>query len=234
MKIPTKIQANIQTQELKRQQIKEGTEMVERVEALRKALNSLQDQHKHFIENSKEELMRETTELFGQKETLKAEVASLTVVKIELQKPLDDEWKKLKDAQIIFEREKEKFTVADDKLDARERELKVREARIDITLERAEKSQIESENRNKEAESNEKESENILKAMRNSKQEADVQIAQRMEEMKKKEDEVEFEKQGVEHVKKLNQIKEKELNERERQIKDKEQTFLRNKKRDGN
>lgn len=233
MKILEKRIANTQSQELKRQQIKEGTEMVERVEALRKALNSLQDQHKQFIEKSKEELERETTELFIQKEILKAEVVSLTSVRTELQRPLNEEWKKLKDAQLAFERDKENFTVADDKLDDRERELKVREARIDITLERAEKAQIESENKNKEAESNEKESANILKAMQNSKQEADLKIAQRIEEIKKKEDEVEFEKQGVEHVKKLNQIKEKELNERERQIKDKEQTFLRNKKRDG-
>lgn len=231
MKIPEKKVANNQAQELKRQQIAEGTLMVEKIEALRKALNSLQDQHKHFIEQSKEEMQRETSELFGQKETIKAEVVSLTAVREELRRPLDKEWKELRDAQTIFERSKEKFEVKDGKLDARERELKNREARIDVTLERAEEAQIESEQRSKDAKIAKEDAEYALKAMQNNKQNADEEIAKRMEEMKKKEDSVEFEKQGVEHVKKLNALKEKELNDRERAINDKYATLLRTEKR---
>lgn len=230
MKIPDKKVANTQAQELKRQQISEGTEMVQKIEALRKALNSLQEQHKYFIEKSKEELSRETSELFGQKETLKAEVLSLTAVRAELQRPLDEEWKKLRDEQAIFERSREKFTVQDEKLEARERELKVREARIDITLERAEKAQLESKERSRQIQIDGLEAENILKGIQNAKEGADIQIAQRLEEVKLREDAVEFEKQGVEHVRKLNDLKEQELQEKESKLKDQHETLKRAKK----
>lgn len=231
MKIPDKKDANAQTQELKRQQISEGTEMVKRVEALRAALNSLQEQHKYFIEKSKEELARETTELFGQKEILKAEVVSLTAIRAELQRPLDEEWKKLKEEKIVFERSKEKFNVQGEKIDARERELKVREVRIDITLERAEKAQIESEEKNRQASKNSLEAENLLKVIQNTKQDIDIKIAKRIEEIKIKEEAVEFEKQGVENVKRLNDLKEKNLQVLERQLNDRKETLLREKKR---
>lgn len=231
MKIPDKKVANSQAQELKRQQIQEGTEMVEKIEALRKALNSLQDQHKHFIATSKEEFDREILELRGQKESLKSEVESLTAVREELKRPLDAEWKVLKDNQIIFEREKEKFVVADEKLDARERELQNKEARLNITLERAEKAQIDAEKMNAEAQVAKEKAEYALKAMQENKQNADKEISKKMEELKAKEDSVEFEKKGVEHFRKLQDLKERELNDRERAINDKYQTLLRTQKR---
>lgn len=226
MKIPDRKVANTQAQEIRRQQISEGTDMVQKIEALRKALNSLQEQHRHFIEESKEELKREITELYGQRESIKAEVASLTAVRTELQRPLDEEWKKLKDAQVDFERNKEKFTAQDEKLESRERELKVREARIDITLERAEKAHIESEKLNKQAAEDSLEAENILKYSQNAKDGADIQIAKRMKDMKAKEDGVEFEKQGVEHVKKINSLREKALDKKEAEVNAKYRTLM--------
>lgn len=231
MKLLKKSEVASQTEEIKRQQISEGTELVQRIGALRKALNELQEQQKHFVEKSKEELTRETSELYGQKEVLKADVASLTAVRAELQRPLDEEWKKLRDAQNIFERDKGRFTVEDEKLDARERELKVREARIDITLERAEKAQIESERLNKQAKEEKVSADEILKAANNRRESINNQIQGEIEELKVKQDRNEFERKGLEQIKKLQEIKENELNEKELGINDKYETLLRTEKR---
>lgn len=231
MKLMKKAEVNTQAQELKRQQISEGTELVQRIDALRKAHTELTEQQKQFVEKAKEELIRETTELYGQRELLKADVVSLTAIRAELQRPLDEEWKKLKDAQRIFEKKSTEVSDKDEELDAKERALEVKEARIDITIERAEKAQIEAEKREKESETMLIESENILKNSKNRREEIDAQIADRMSEAGIKENEIEFNRQGVEQLIKLNNMREKDLDERERKIDDKYKTLLRTEKR---
>lgn len=233
MKLLTKQAVNIQSAEIKRQQISEGQDLVKRIEALRAAHSSLQEQHKNFVNKSKEELNRETTELYGQRETLKSEVESLTVVKAELQKPLDEEWRRVRQESTTIATEKERFLLEQLSFERKQSEFGLEKSRLDNRAEKL--SQLESAVNERERKSIivSEESEKIIQEVRKNQQKAETQIAKRLKEVLRKEKAVDFEKQGVEQVKKLNKLKEYELADLERQLIDRQQTLERTIKRNG-
>ena len=233
MKLLKRAEVASQAAELKRQQVSEGMELVERVNALRKALADLQQQQRNFVEASKEELKRETTELFGQKESLKAEVISLTTVREELKKPLIKEWNELKANQDKFAKEKSEVSTRVEKLEKDEVKVKYLMAQKESSLQKALEAEQQVNERNKQAERDRISAEEVLKTSQNVAKGIYERVAEREKEIARKEEKVNFDLQANEHVKEINERKEKELNIRERQINDKYATLQRTIKRNG-
>ncbi len=226
MKLMKKSEVNTQSAELKRQQISEGQELIKRIEALRAALSSLQQQHKDFLEKSQEELHRETTELFGQRESLKAEVASLTIVQAELQKPLIDRWNELKQAEVRFNTDRERLLI--DKLQFTEKEDALAAMRkvLEGSLERAKVMEYEAKKRNEDSLKKDSEAEKTLVEARKQEESTNTKVTKALKDIDVQRKGMEFERQGLEHVKSLQRVKELELNEREAEIKSKYQMLL--------
>ena len=226
MKLLKRAEVSTQAAELKRQQVSEGMELVARVEALRKALSDLQQQHRAFIETSKIELARETTELFGQREGIKAEVEVLTKVREELKKPLTKEWNELKANQDKIKKQEKDLFDRGEELEKKELELEYDSTQVKVSLQKALEAEQQVNQRNILSEQAKLQAEEVLKAAQNSAQRTYELAAEREKEVSLKEEKVKFDLKANENVGNINKAKEQDLNERERAINDKYQQLL--------
>jgi hypothetical protein len=97
MKLLPKQKVNSIVQDEKRAQIEEGINLARKIDALREKLADLQKQHELFVSGMEENLKERTDDLFKEIERRKVEIKLLEVKRQELLKPLDFEWKIIKE-----------------------------------------------------------------------------------------------------------------------------------------
>lgn len=78
-----------------RQSIDEGLKLAKRVDALREVSAAEEASLERFRSETLKVIHAEITEVTEKRDTLKKEVADLEALKVELQKPLDEEWVRL-------------------------------------------------------------------------------------------------------------------------------------------
>ena len=96
MKLLKRSTVNIETAQQKRIQIEEGLNLAKKVDALRQTLGSLQQQHEKFLAGMEDELKRRTDGLLQQVAIQKLELVQVAERRKELERPLTEEWEKVK------------------------------------------------------------------------------------------------------------------------------------------
>jgi len=231
MKIPSKQQVSVQIADQKRHQILEGVQIAKRVDVLRNALAELERNQKNFIEQSTKELTEVTEKLYTKKTVLEREIIEAEIKLEELRKPLDEEWgrateKKLEleayanqlaVKKLNFNLDKDEFLKKQDKLIKLEKHNDLIQEQFERLLEEAKEEKLSADQ--------------MLKDSIANRDEIEKELAERLLAVSVKEEKVNFDLQANEHIKEINERKEKELNIRERQIKDLYSTYERNLKR---
>jgi hypothetical protein len=233
MKIPSKQQVSVQIADQKRHQILEGVQIAKRVDVLRNSLAELERNQKNFIEQSTKELTEATDKLYTKKVVLEREIKEAEIKLAELRKPLDEEWKRVNDKtdelrqyandlsskSLSFDLDKDEFLKKQDKLSKQEKHNDLIQEQFCRLLEEAKEEKLSADQ--------------ILKDSIANRDEIEKELAERLLAVSVKEEKVNFDLQANEHVKEINERKEKELNVRERQINDKYATLQRTIKRNG-
>jgi uncharacterized protein YoxC len=109
MKLPTKSQVQVELARERKAQIDEGVRIAQKVDSLRNTLSSLEKQHNEFINSMETGLKAKVKPLEEEIKAKKAELVVLEDRKRELSKPLDEEWKKVKEEKIKLEQKEKEF-----------------------------------------------------------------------------------------------------------------------------
>lgn len=97
MKLLSKSEVNLETTTQRKSEIDSGVYLATRIDKLRQTLLDLEEQQKIFIDSNRKVINGELSDLFEKKRNLAEEIKSLIVDREELCKPLDEEWKKVKE-----------------------------------------------------------------------------------------------------------------------------------------
>ena len=97
MKLLSKQQVNIQVATQKKAQIDEGIMIAKKVDVLRQTLSELQKQHSLFLQGMESELKQKTEKLVQDITEKEEKIKELEIKRIELIRPLDEEWNQVKD-----------------------------------------------------------------------------------------------------------------------------------------
>lgn len=226
MRIPKKQEAQVMAEEGKRQSIDEGMKIAQRVDTLRQELTNLTEQRKNFIEGTKEALQREITPLNVTLEGMRTELKDGREELVRLRQPLDVEWENLRLGQGTLVTSLEEIGLKKIELSNRELLISQKEKENQESFKRIQTLKSEVEDLHSQADKNKVQSELILKASQNKVQATDEEITERLGELKKKENIVEFNRKGNDQITKNQAKKEQELITFEQQLNDKYKTLL--------
>lgn len=227
MKLLSKRQTDIESNILKRNQIDEGVRIAKKVDVLRETLADLEGQRALFISNSKRELEKETEKLYKELEVLQAKIKKAQERRNVLLKPLNEEWEDVKSLKIELKQNKDFISDKIYQLNERESQIEKTEKAIEKTRNELSQLKSDAEKERRDAEKNRVKSEDILKKAENRRDSDDREHERRNKELTKITARNEFDRQANKQVEKSLLLKEKELNNREKQINDKYQTLLR-------
>jgi len=227
MKLLSRPQANAEAARNRKAQIDEGMKIAGRVDVLRKTLSDLEKQHSEYVSKIKEEGKTIMSGLEQEILALRREIGELTAQKNELLKPLDAEWElarkakkegeevleEVKGLHIIVEKEKAKQEVNTKKTKESLDKSRVRERALRVAFVEA------SEDRAMAAK--------ILKDAQLHKEESDKNCLERENELDLRERRNDFDFAANQHQKEINEARSKDLDLREKEIKDKYETLLR-------
>lgn len=208
-------------------QIDEGIALAKKIDLLRETLASLEKQHNDFIAGSRVEIEKNLKVLQERKSNLLGEINKLEERRVILMKPLDDEWLKIEDEKQELERVRiiqsssqqqlnenwEVFKKDVDSLNKRERLIESKEQQIETvtheTLELNKKAKELKETKAREYDEFKKE------------------VADKTKDLNTREKELVTQANLNEHNKNILDKREKQLNDKERAIKDKYETLQR-------
>lgn len=159
MKLLSKQQVSTQLQSQRRQQIDEGVQLAQKIDALRVKLADLQKQHELFVMGMEENLNQKTKHLFDEIQRREAEIKLLEVKRLELLKPLDAEWEIVRTTKVsldnktyelegvLKELEGKEQRVTKRDLESKEKlnHIKIRERELERTFDKAEQLKIDAE-----------------------------------------------------------------------------------------
>ena len=225
--LPRKI-ANEVIQDKKRQQIDEGLLIAKKVDALRGSMLELENQRAYFIEQNVNEINKATSQLYADKQELENEIKALEKERKKLQEPLDKEWENL--SKVSETLKNETLILADKKEDFKNREINLKKQESDS--EKRENTNIliqkEFERLLDESNKEKQEADSILKEAEQIVSNTDKDISKRIKEVLIKEERAEFDLKANKQITFLNELRGEELNKREIQLKDREETLKRN------
>lgn len=215
----------------KKAQVDEGVRIAKQVDILREELASLEHQREVFLAGSKLELTKATGVLLEKIETLKGEIKKLEEKKEELRKPLDDAWAKLTEDLLALQKDKDEFKTS-------EYELSKEKKRIEKATERltARENEFAENGRaiaklNIQAQQLKDEAERINASAKHEYGEQTRKFTEANAELAKKQRQADIDAKDNERVRKVQEKRELDLNNREKAIDDKYQTLLRTIKR---
>ncbi len=234
MKLLGKKTVSIEVAAQRKNQIDEGMQLAQKIDTLRKTHSDLQSQHTDFIAGMQVELRKATDHLAIEVATKKKELELLEEKRLILLTPLNGEWNKLNHTKVEIE------VIKQDLYD-RTVLIKQKENRIEENLKKSKDSLVRIKTRETELErsfaSTEKlreETALINSKAKNEKQQRDEESQKFLKEIELEKNKVKFEKEANENLKERLLYREKELNQKERQINDRyqtlERTLSRNKK----
>lgn len=99
MKLLSKPETIMQSNAQKRSEIDSGVYLATRIDKLRETLLQLETQQRTFVDNNKRVIEEALDPLIKRKEELEEDLKRMEVKRLALTKPLDDEWKKVKEIQ---------------------------------------------------------------------------------------------------------------------------------------
>jgi hypothetical protein len=218
-------------EEQKYQSAKEGIALATKVDALRKEYNELKRNREVFLQGTVLEIERTTKVKSETLKTLQEQIDSLEARRLELLKPLNSEWQELKIAQKDFEKQQKDFTKRESDLEAIKQDVTKKEQKIAIQDQKTELEAQETERLNEQSKKDALKARQILQDATANLDEIEKECTERLLKVSELENQVDFDKQAVENIKKTYILKEKELIKREKLLKDREQMLLRNLKR---
>jgi chromosome segregation ATPase len=226
VRLLSKTQIAVDTSLAKKKLIDEGLSVARKIDKMREEMLNLQKQQREFIEGTKSAIEKETKGVSEALEHLKTEVSMLVAEREKLKEPLDKEWtqlkevqKKLSEDQGIFKQHQQDLSATKILSDAREVALDGKDKRLNLT-------QAEFERILQEAKDEKLHADSILSAARGKQEVMDKMIESRLDEVIVRENTVEFNRQGLEQITKNQEMKEKELVDRERAVTDKYNQLL--------
>ena len=107
------LKKSVLSQELntqRKQQIDEGVYLATNIDTLRKSLNELEEQYQNFAQNKQIELDKQFKSLEIELKEKRLELQSLEERRIELLRPLNDEWFMLTQEKELFREKEEKLS----------------------------------------------------------------------------------------------------------------------------
>jgi hypothetical protein len=211
--------------------IQDGIKIAKKIDILRETLSTLENQHSSFIDNTKKALKEATEELNGTKAQLESDIKTLQSQREALRIPLDNEWAKLNEDRIEFNHSKDELVKEKLVLIERETEIKKKEEEL-IKRESALRNMEEELDADVDA---------VQLALRNAQAEekqskqrsefSDKLIEKRIAEVVLREKKCLFDEEANEIVAQTLKEKEKQIENREKAVRDKYETLLRNEKR---
>lgn len=124
MKLLPKSEIIKKQNDARKMQIDEGQRIARKIDILRETLANEELSLEKFRKETVTLIHKEVSEERAILNSLKKEIEDLSIIKKELQKPLDEEWEKVKEAMIEIEKHKEAINVSWNDILKREQEIK--------------------------------------------------------------------------------------------------------------
>jgi hypothetical protein len=231
MKIPTRNVVNTQIADQRRHQVLEGVQIAKRVDVLRNSLAELERNQKNFIEQSTIELTKATDKLHTKKIVLEREIKEAEEKLAELKKPLDEEWKELKVRQESLAEEEQHLKLNKQDLEQVRIWITEQKEQVTIELKQADTNRLLTNQENHRARMEKLEADQMLSDAKANRDEIEKELADRLLAVSVKEEKVEFDLQANKQMVKIYEARNKELDEKEKRLIDREGVLARNIKR---
>jgi len=231
MKLLTKSQVSQEVNFQKKQQIDEGISIATRVDALRKTLGELELQYKEFATLKQKELDGLFTALEKEIQEKRYEIKILEERRIKLLKPLNEEWKQVKEAQSELETKEEEYNGRIIVLKCLENRLEARENGLAPQLKSLGEKITANELATKRTQVNLKKSEEILKSAEIKEKDINNLVSEKMQELLEREALMASKERELDIKNSQLEADKKEINNKRIQLEDREATLEREIKR---
>jgi len=226
MLLPDKRTIKPLLEEQKYQSAKEGIALATKVDALRKELNQLTKNREEFLQGTVIEIEKATKIKSERLDSTQSQIKALELKRKELLKPLNAEWKEVKQKKDELEQYANDLAIKSLDLQFKKEEFLKRQNKI---LKQEKHNNLIQENFLRllqEAQQEKSEAKKILIDAKANRDEIEEECADRLIQVSEKESQVEFEKKANENEIKDIEKRKKELSQKEAEFKAKYQTFL--------
>lgn len=212
-------------------EIEEGVKLARKVDALRETVAVEEVKLSKFKTETTSQVKAEIDALIIEKGLIETEVTLLRKERIDLQKPLDAEWEKLRAKEKIVQNLSEIIEGKLDLIDQLEQKLDEREASIKVEEEKIDDAKKTLEKEARDSAKNLERSQNMLKEAFVEKQSIDTFSNNKELDFLRREGGIATRERNLDMRAQSLDKREKSLNDREIRLQDREQTLLRNEKR---
>ena len=184
------LKKSVLSQELntqRKQQIDEGVYLATNIDTLRKSLNELEEQYQNFAQNKQIELDKQFKSLEIELKEKRLELQSLEERRIELLRPLNDEWFMLTQEKELFREKEEKLSKDILLFNENKKDIDKKNKELDKKLIQIERSKNDIEILKSKHEDNLKTSENKLKMALEQEEEVERNITSKISELTSRE-----------------------------------------------
>lgn len=227
MKLQSIKQLNNELANERKKQIDEGLYIAQKVDVLRQTLASLEAQHQKFLAGSREESDKVIAELDQKKSTLKNEISKLEERRIELLKPLNDKWDELEEQKQAHKLELADFEIRNDLLKTKEKEFSEKEKQLNQKQETLSNQEEVIKRVSRETQELNEQAKNLKNKQLEEYTLSTTELGELRKELEEKEKLLVIQANFNKHRENILNKREKELNNKDRAIKDKYETLMR-------